>query len=85
MVVVPAGSFIMGSPDSELNRAKYEGPQHRVTIAQRFAIGRYPVTFDEYDRFCGVKRQEKPDEEGSGRGRLPVINVSWQDAQDYLA
>jgi len=51
MTVVEAGSFIMGSPDSETDRGKNEGPQHEVTIAQSFAIGRFEVTRDEFDAF----------------------------------
>ena len=49
MVMVPAGSFVMGSPDDEKNRASNEGPQHRVHIAWPFAVGRFAVTFDEWD------------------------------------
>jgi formylglycine-generating enzyme required for sulfatase activity len=56
-----------------------------VSIGQRFAIGRYPVTFDEYDRFCETRRREKPSDNGWGRGRRPVVNVSWLDAQDYIS
>jgi formylglycine-generating enzyme required for sulfatase activity len=56
-----------------------------VTIGRRFAIGRYPVTFDEYDRFCEAKGQEKPADQGWGRARRPVINVRWDDAQAYVA
>ena len=85
LVVVPAGEFMMGSPEGEEGRDRNEGPQHRVTIGQRFAIGRYPVTFDEYDRFCEATRGEKPADVGWGRGRRPAIKVSWQDAQDYVA
>src|SRR6202012_1541327 len=48
MVVVPAGTFVMGSPDGELNRAKYEGPRHRVTFAAAFAVGQFAVTFEEW-------------------------------------
>ena len=47
MVVVPAGSFMMGSLESESERFSDEGPQHKVTIPGPFAIGRFPVTFDE--------------------------------------
>jgi formylglycine-generating enzyme required for sulfatase activity len=46
MAVAPAGSFIMGSPDTELNRAKYEGPQHGVTFKRQFAVGRRISTAD---------------------------------------
>jgi formylglycine-generating enzyme required for sulfatase activity len=56
-----------------------------VRIGQRFALGRYPVTFDEYDRFCEAMRRKKPGDEDWGRGRQPVINVSWDDAQAYIA
>ena len=56
-----------------------------MTIGQRFAIGRYPVTFGEYDRFCQAKRRKKPQDEGWGRGRRPVMNVSCDNAQAYIA
>ncbi len=49
MVAIPAGSFTMGSPDSEEGRDNDEGPQRRVSIARSFAAGRYEVTFDEWD------------------------------------
>lgn len=84
LVAIPAGEFMMGSPESEEGRFDVEGPQHRVMIGQRFAIGRYPVTFDEYDRFCEAQRREKPDGNGWGRGRRPVVNISWPDAQAYI-
>jgi formylglycine-generating enzyme required for sulfatase activity len=89
LVVIRAGEFIMGSPVSEEGRFLagliVPGPQHRVSISERFAIGRYPVTFDEYDRFCEAKGQKSPEDEGWGRGRRPAINVSWDDAQAYIA
>lgn len=47
MLVVPAGSFIMGSPESEEGRTHFEGPLHRVTFSRPFAVGKFPVTFDE--------------------------------------
>jgi formylglycine-generating enzyme required for sulfatase activity len=82
---MPPGEFMMGSRDEEEGGYEIERPRHRVTIAQRFAIGRYPVTFDEYDRFCQAKGRNKPEDQGRGRGRRPAINVSWQDAQEYIA
>ena len=86
MVVIPAGSFLMGSPESEKGRDSDEGPQHRVTIPAPFAAGVYEVTFEEWDACvadggCGGYR---PDDEGWGRGRRPVINVSWREAQAYI-
>ena len=53
MVVVPAGSFRMGSPSSEKDRDDDEGPQHRVTIPEPFAVGKYEVTFAEWGRVRG--------------------------------
>ena len=87
MVVVPAGSFLMGEPADEEGRDHDEGPVHRVTIDTPFAVGVYEVTFAEWDRCvraggCGGYR---PDDEGWGRGRRPVIHVSWKDAQAYVA
>jgi len=81
MVLIPAGEFTMGSPPSE----QQAEAQHRVTIATPFAIGKFEVTFDEWeacvaDGGCGGYR---PGDEGFGRGRRPVINVSWDDAAAY--
>ena len=84
MVIIPVGSFLMGSSDGEKGRTNNEGPQHQVTFSRPFAIGRYAVTFDEYDAFCTATGREEPrDKEGWGRGRRPVINVSWDDAVHY--
>ncbi len=80
MVLIPPGSFLMGASESDSQASNDEKPQHRVSIARPFAIGRYAVTFDEYDRFCAATRREKPGDEGWGRGRRPAINVSWDDA-----
>ncbi|MGQ0522410.1 MAG: SUMF1/EgtB/PvdO family nonheme iron enzyme [Betaproteobacteria bacterium] len=84
MVVIPAGSFTMGSPDSEADRFDIEGPQHQVSIPRPFAVGKYEVTFDEWDacvREGGCTHN--PSDSGWGRGRRPVINVSWHDAKAY--
>jgi formylglycine-generating enzyme required for sulfatase activity len=84
LVALPAGEFLMGSPEGEEGRFDDERPQHPVAINRRLAIGRYPVTFDEYDHFCAATRRQKPKDEGWGRGRRPVIHVSWEDAQAYV-
>jgi formylglycine-generating enzyme required for sulfatase activity len=84
MVVVPAGNFTMGSPDDEPGRNTDETEQP-VTIAQPFAIGKHAVTFDEWDECTagGGCNAYVPNDAGWGRGRRPVINVSWQDAKAY--
>ena len=86
MVVVPAGSFTMGSPANEKERWHNEGPQHSVRIGQAFAVGRFAVTFDEWDACVadGGCEGYRPDDRGWGRGRRPVIYVSWEDAKTYL-
>ena len=86
MVVVPAGTFTMGSPESEEFRGEAEGPQRSVTIGAPFAAGVYEVTFAEWDACvrlggCGYT----PADRRWGRERRPVINVSWQDAQAYVS
>lgn len=85
MVVVPAGDFMMGSPMSEEARDVLEGLMHRVTIRQDFAIGKYEVTFREWDA-CVSDRGcwHRANDVGWGRGNRPVINVSWEDAQEYV-
>ena len=82
MVVIPTGRFLMGSPKEESGRRRDER-QHQVTLAQPFALGRYTVTFEEYDRFAAATGREQPQDEGWGRGRRPVINVSWEEALAY--
>lgn len=82
MVVIPAGGFQMGSPPDEQGRYNDE-QQHLVRIERPFAIGRYEVMFYEYDAFASAAGRLLPSDQGWGRGRRPVINVSWQDAKAY--
>ncbi len=79
MVRLPGGTFRMGDDKSPYNREK---PAHEVTLSA-FSIGQYPVTFEEYDRFCEATDRDKPDDYGWGRGIRPVIYVSWKDATAY--
>jgi len=60
MVIIPAGRFLMGSPEGEAQRQGREGPRHPVTISRPFAIGRYAVTFDDYDAFCVATGRASP-------------------------
>jgi formylglycine-generating enzyme required for sulfatase activity len=83
LVVVPAGSFMMGSPASEQGRDAGEA-QVRVSIPAPFAVGRFAVTFDEWDACVAAGGcNGNISDEGWGRGKRPVINVNWEDAKAY--
>jgi formylglycine-generating enzyme required for sulfatase activity len=89
MVVVPAGKFKMGSdpPRNEFcYRGDDEGPQHEVTIAQRFAVSKFEVTFDQWDACLQTDACTLPEAGRSvwGRGKQPAINISWEDVQQYV-
>jgi formylglycine-generating enzyme required for sulfatase activity len=99
MVVAPAGSFTMGSSAAEIAALskefpksaeyfKWEAPQRTVKIAAPFAVGKFAVTFDEWAACVkggGCQTTKAPADEGWGKGRRPVINVSWDDAKEYVA
>ena len=85
MVWLPPGSFLMGSPEGGDRAYPDEKPQHEVQIPGFFAIGRFVVTFKEYDRFCVATKRKQPSDMHWGRGRRPAINVSWDDAMAYCA
>jgi formylglycine-generating enzyme required for sulfatase activity len=89
MVVVPAGMFVMGSPDGEPERPPSEGPRHAVMFAHPFAVGRHAVTRGQFAAFVNAA-----DFKASGRWRdpgfrqddsHPVVNISWDDARTYAA
>jgi len=81
LIYVEGGIFIMGDTwgDGFLN----EKPPHEVELTYDFYIGKYEVTFDEYDRYCRESGATRPSASGFGRGQRPVINVSWNDATAY--
>jgi formylglycine-generating enzyme required for sulfatase activity len=104
MVVIPPGTFVMGSPDGETpvigldgipkpgplaakeeGRSDHEGPQHEVKIGHAFAAGKYAVTFDEWDECVSLGGCPPVSDSGWGHRRQPVINVSWEEAQKYVA
>ena len=85
MVVVPAGTFVMGSPDSEKNRFTNEGPQHKVSFAEPFAVSKFDVTFAEWDVCTSTGGCPFIGDSGFGRGTEPVLNINWDDAQRYAA
>ncbi len=78
MVYIPAGEFTMGANDGY----DFEKPEHKVYLGA-YWIGKYEVTFEQYDKYCDETGKEKPSDEGWGRGKRPVINVSWEDATAY--
>ena len=86
MIVIPAGSFTMGSPESEAGRLDNEGPQHKVTIEKPFAVSKFEVTWEEWGacvKYYGCA--ENISDSAWGRENRPVINVTWEQVQDYVA
>jgi formylglycine-generating enzyme required for sulfatase activity len=84
MIPVRGGEFGMGSAEDDPEADKDEQPRHRVTI-KAFELGRYEVTFEEYDLFARARGLLLPPDQGWGRGRRPVIYVSWDEAVAYAA
>lgn len=78
MTEVIAGSFLMGDPSSDAKE-----PQKKVAVESNYFIGKYEITFNEYDYFAIATNRHLPDDNGWGRGKRPVINVSWEDANAY--
>lgn len=80
LVMIPAGTFLMGSPESEPRR-EYGETQHEVTISKAFGLGRYPVTFIEYDHFCEQTSHEKPYVDDLGEAAVPwsmsATTIHW--------
>jgi formylglycine-generating enzyme required for sulfatase activity len=84
MVLVPKGEFVMGSPETEKDRSKAEAPQHKVTFASNLAVSRFEATFDDWKACVDARACENVSDHHWGRGTRPVINVSWDDAQQYV-
>jgi len=89
MVAIPGGSFMMGSPPTEIGRSEAEGPQHAVSV-RGFASGKYEVTVSEWvacvaDGGCSRHLEEKSWTSAARRDTHPVTNVSWEDATQYVA
>ncbi|OAI13511.1 hypothetical protein A1355_13475 [Methylomonas koyamae] len=83
MTPITAGKFRMGSPANEKGRYDNEGPQHDVNIPA-FQLAEAELTFDEWERCVQAKACRAVEDNGWGRGKRPVINVSWDDAQSYI-
>ena len=80
MMYMPGAVFTMGTERNPLERE--ERPAHTVKL-DSFAIGRFEVTFDQYQAFAEDSGRTVPEDQGWGRGDRPVINVTWHDAQAY--
>lgn len=80
MVIVPAGTFTMGN-----KHHSDTAPERRVNIDKAFAVSRYEITFADYAKYAKARNMPLPKTNGWGKGSRPVINVSWQDANDYVA
>jgi formylglycine-generating enzyme len=82
-VVIPGGTFTMGASKKEMKKyateAEFTEEQHEVTLSP-FRISKYEITFEQYDMFCKATDRKLPFDEGWGRGKHPVINVSYLDA-----
>ncbi|RJP32821.1 MAG: formylglycine-generating enzyme family protein, partial [Candidatus Omnitrophota bacterium] len=77
---IPAGTFMMGSPEDEQDRASNEGPQHSVTLTREFYLGKYEVTQAQWQAVMGRNPAL-----GYGVGNnYPVNRVSWDDCQEFL-
>lgn len=86
MVVVPAGRFMMGAAKGEKGHQAAEEPQHEVTVGSPLAVSKTEITFDEWET-CALEggcAQSRPEDGGWGRGRRPVIYVSYDDAKAYV-
>ena len=83
LMCVPAGEALIGASTGDPDAEAWEEPRHLVRFATPFGLGRYAVTFAEYDAFCAATGRRKPRDLGFGRDRRPVLNVSFDDAQAY--
>ncbi|MCP9772456.1 SUMF1/EgtB/PvdO family nonheme iron enzyme [Synechococcus sp. Tobar12-5m-g] len=85
MVTIPAGSFLMGSPEDEPERSDDEGPQHKVTLGA-FFMAQTPITQAQWRAVAAwqkVRRDLKPDPSTFKGANRPVEQVSWLDALEF--
>ena len=86
MVVINPGTGILGSPDSEEKRARFENPLRNTSISYKFEVSKYEITFDDWAKCLkdGGCAGHKPDDKEWGRGKRPVIDVSFNDAKNFV-
>lgn len=78
MTVIPPGSFLMGSPETEEGRFRDEGPVHLVTIDYPFAVSIFEINHREWSAITGVRRKFGPDPDE------PVSGISWLEANEFV-
>lgn len=80
MVIVPAGSFTMGSAGKAST-----SPTRKVRFKHPFAVSQYEITFADFEQFSRATNRNTPSDNRWGKGSRPVINVTWQDAKEYVS
>jgi formylglycine-generating enzyme required for sulfatase activity len=85
LVVIPPGSFIMGSPATDEEKYPNEGPQRFIQLREPFAVSQLQVTFDDWDACAAVGGCPPIQDSGFGRGKRPAINMTWPEAKQYVA
>lgn len=85
MIVIPAGSFAMGSPSGEKGADPTERPEHNVTLGKSLAVSQYEITFAQWDTCTTFGDCPQLSDSGFGRDQQPVIGVTWEEAQHYAA
>jgi formylglycine-generating enzyme required for sulfatase activity len=86
MVIVPGGRFQMGASDSGLRVRDTELPLHEAAVG-RFAVSRYEITFAQWQACVdagGCRSNPTPSDFGWGRGNRPVVNITWENAREYV-
>ncbi|HRD78417.1 MAG TPA: SUMF1/EgtB/PvdO family nonheme iron enzyme, partial [Hyphomicrobiaceae bacterium] len=85
MAVIPVGTFVMGTVEAAGQTERSELPARKISFTKSFALGRHEVTFDEWDACVATKMCTlRPADEGWGRGRQPVVNVTANAISEYL-
>lgn len=84
LVVVPAGAFWQGATEGDRMAGASEKPRRRVSIREPFAIAATEVTFEQWDACVADGGCRARPADNWGRGAMPVVNVSWNDAQEYV-
>lgn len=87
MVVINSGAGMLGSPQDEDKRQRFENPMRETLINYQFEVSKYEITFDDWDNCVkdGGCAGYKPDDNGWGRGKRPVINICYDDTQKFIS